>query len=382
MPMSETLVWARVLRPGVPLVYLDLNHLIGLAQVTTGAKSATVEYTELLKCAERAVQERRVKIVLSGDHLFEVLAIRDPKQRRNIAEIAEALSDFHYFLGRSDIARLELQAGIDAVLRAHVPEPTYLPLIGPSFGWAFGMRGGLRIVDEITGADASVAARRDMGGADYDALVMRMNRELEFAILSGPADDEIALLRANGYAPEAAHEAQRSQLALEVDRSELLARNPALRTGRLRDLVTGWELVHEWLDLINDVNAGRLRSGQVSLEPDDTDAGRRIFAGMPHVQVAVSMKTRYHRNPRHTWTTNDPVDIDALSVAYAYCDVVLTDKAARAALADSSELRRIGTYLPRTPGELSRWLNDQPTPVLADMWLPAGISQATGQSRT
>ena len=93
---------------------------------------------------------------------------------------------------------------------------------------------------------------------------------------------------------------------------------------------------------------------------EDDDASRQIVAGMPHVQVAISMKTCYHRNPAHRWTTNDLVDIDALSVAYAYCDAVLTDKAARSALAHSTELRRIGTYLPRRPADLGLWLDRFP----------------------
>ena len=199
---GEALVWARVLRPAVPLLYLDLNHLIGLARVTTGAASATAAYRDLLESVERAVRERRVMVVLSGDHLYEILAIADPRQRRDIAEVAEALSGFQYLLGRLEIARLELEAGIDAALQAQNTAPAYLPLIGPSFGRAFGMRGGLRIVDDATGIDLSETTRRDMGEAAYDAVMKRMNRELEFAMLSGPADDEIAVrgqrLRARG----------------------------------------------------------------------------------------------------------------------------------------------------------------------------------------
>ncbi len=318
VPMAETLVWARVLRPAVPLLYLGPNHLRGRARVTSGAASAAAAYRDLLESVERAVRERRVMVVLSGDHLYEILAIADPRQRRDIAAVAEALSGFQYLLGRPEIARLELEAGIDTALQAQNTAPTYLPLIGPSFGRAFGMRGGLRIVDDRTGIDVSETTRRDMGEAAYDAVMKRMSRELEFAMLSGPADDEIAVLRANGYAPEVADESQRSRLAYELDLSKRLTHHPGWRTGRLRDLVTGREIAHEWLDLINEVNAIRAGSGQVVLDTEDDDSSRQIVAGMPHVQVAISMKTRYHRNPAHRWTTNDLVDIDALSVAYAY----------------------------------------------------------------
>jgi hypothetical protein len=57
----------------------------------------------------------------------------------------------------------------------------------------------------------------------------------------------------------------------------------------------------------------------------------------------------------HKWTTNDVSDIDALSIAFAYCNVVFTDKAARSALLDSTELRGFTTFVPRTPMELLNW---------------------------
>lgn len=48
---------------------------------------------------------------------------------------------------------------------------------------------------------------------------------------------------------------------------------------------------------------------------------------MPSVRVAVSLKTHYHKNRQHNWTTNDMYDIDALAVAMPYCDAVFADKA-------------------------------------------------------
>jgi hypothetical protein len=85
----------------------------------------------------------------------------------------------------------------------------------------------------------------------------------------------------------------------------------------------------------------------------------RAFAeGMPSSRGAISLKTRYNRDGRHQWTTNDIHDIDALAVAVPYCDAVFTDKAACNALAASPELRSFGTFLPRRPGELSDWLGN------------------------
>jgi len=60
-----------------------------------------------------------------------------------------------------------------------------------------------------------------------------------------------------------------------------------------------------------------------------------------------------------------------LSVAYAYCDAIFTDKAVRAALANSTELRPIGTYLPRASVDLSEWLDDLPALAVPDMLVSA-----------
>lgn len=82
---------------------------------------------------------------------------------------------------------------------------------------------------------------------------------------------------------------------------------------------------------------------------------------MPQVQVAVSMKTHYHRNPAHRWKINHIADIDALAIAYAYCDALLTDAEARAALVNSRELRAFGADVFRNAQELADWLDGLPT---------------------
>ena len=94
------------------------------------------------------------------------------------------------------------------------------------------------------------------------------------------------------------------------------------------------------------------------------------MGSMPHTQVAVSIKTRYHKNPKHKWTANDISDIDAVSVAYANCEAVMPDKAVRAALVNAKELRTIPTFLPRRTEELAEWLDALPPVVAPDLLIP------------
>jgi hypothetical protein len=64
----------------------------------------------------------------------------------------------------------------------------------------------------------------------------------------------------------------------------------------------------------------------------DPDATRRLVDMMPSADTCVSMVTEYHRNPQFEWKSNHIFDIDALSVAVPYCDIVVTDKQACDAL--------------------------------------------------
>jgi hypothetical protein len=366
--MAERLVWARVMRPRTPLVYLDFNHLIYLARVNSGEKPGPKGYRELFDAATLAVSEGRAVFPLSAEHLWEMGGVRDPRQRKHLADVMEELSGFQYMLGRCEIAQLEIDAGLEDIF-GETPPPIPLPLIRPTFGWAFGMRGGLSLRDQ-DGGDASAAVRKQMGIEYHDRIMRTANYVMERGMLEGPGDEEIPILREKyGYAPERARKTHESRLAFELDLTQRLAEEPKWRRGRLRDVVSAREFAHEWLDVITRANLERIRQERPALKLDD-DEGRRFMAAMPHTQVAITIKTRYHRDPGHKWTVNDITDIDAISVAYAYCDALFTDRAIRAALANAKELRKFATFLPRTPSELTDWLNQQPAMVAPDLLVP------------
>ena len=377
LPLAERLVWPRLVRPHRPIVYLDLNHFIGMARaVAVGGASAG--YAQLFESARGAAREDRVVFPLTGEHLFEMAAIKDPRQRKDVADVMEALSGFQYLLGRTEIAQLEFEAGIEAIFEEQ-PKLPPLSLIGPSSGWAFGTRGGIRVVD-ARGNDASASARKQMGAQRFEDFMRDANGSIERHVLEGPSDEEAQVLRADqGYRPEIAQQSRKSRLDFELDLSIRLAEYPEWRKGRLRDVVSAREIAHEWLDTLNRVNGDRARAGRRVLDFDNESQMRQLFAAMPHTQVAISIKTRYHRDPAHRWTVNDISDIDALSVAYAYCDVVFTDNAARAALADSKDLRAFKTGLPRRPEQVTKWIDQQPRLAAGDLLVSYPHDVGTGE---
>jgi len=240
-------------------------------------------------------------------------------------------------------------------------------------GQALGIVGGVKIVDDV-GEDVSESTRAEMGAVEYDAFIASATLAFERGLLAGPSDEDAEMLRRDyGYAPEVARASGGSRLAFEQDLAGKLTVEERWRRGRLRDVVSAREFAHEWLDVLNRVNQGRVAAGQANFDVGDPEL-LGLVAAMPHSQVAISLKTRLHRNAAHRWSTNDIVDIDAMSVAFAYCDAVFTDKAMRHLLAISPELRSLPTALPARPKDLMDWLSSLESPRLGRDFL-IGVSR-------
>ena len=285
--MTGDPVWARVMRPRIPLVYLDLNHIIGIAKVLTGHPKALPDYGALYEAALRAKNDRRAVFPLSGAHFWEVIKISDPKQRVALAEVLESVSDFQYLLGRVEIAQLELEAGIEAALGESDLGHDF-PLLRPTFGQAFGLVGGLKIHNG-DGSDGTDAMRTKVGAAEFDVLMARMNGELERSMLRGPSDDEAALLRSDdSYRPQEVLKGHQSRLAWEIQLSDVLVKDPTWRrNGRLRDVVGAREFVHEWLDLLNRIQEERHQDGRTRFDPTDEEM-QNLLGNCPPIEVAAT----------------------------------------------------------------------------------------------
>lgn len=366
-PVADEMVWAGVTRPPVPLVYLDLNHYIQLAKasraaagLTTGAGKAInvlPGYDALLESARRAKLERRAIFPLSSVHFIEVAhAVPSPRQREHVADTMEELSDFTYILGRPSLVQLEITAGLD---KLYSTPPSYQPvtLLKKSALWAFGRNGGFRFVNEHTGEDLEPRLRKELGDEAFEKQLAEMDYIRERKLLEGPQDAEIADLRNLGYAPETYAIGAQSRLDWELQTSAVLNKDPSGRRGRLRDHIFAREISREWMELFVLHLRQREQDGFRHDIPKDLVA---FWAAMPQVQVAVSMKTHYHRNAAHRWKTNHIADIDALAIAYAYCDALLTDAEARVALTSSRELRHFGANIIRNAQEMADWLDGLP----------------------
>ncbi|WP_158648113.1 hypothetical protein [Nocardioides houyundeii] len=351
------LIWPTTLeRPHrAKIAYLDLNHFINLAKCAHGHR-AFQHYRELLAAVLRAKEDGRATFPLSSVHYVEVANIEDLRRRRDVAEMMEAVTAFASLLDRPTLARLELREAIRERLRLDVSLDRY-PLLGSGVLRAFGKQGGLKVWNEA-GEDVTASARTKVGHEEFDRQMAKAELDLNRSVLSGVLAPE------HGELPPSVEQAAselkvgiRTRLQFETDFVEMLKKpeHGEFRKERLRDAVSAREMAHEWIDaLLEELHA--VGASVQDVMGNEPQSARRFAEAMPSTRVAISMKTRYHRNPQRMWTMNDVHDIDAASTAVAYCDAVFSDKHVWNALTIARELEPMRTFLPRKPEQLAEWL--------------------------
>jgi hypothetical protein len=171
-------------------------------------------------------------------------------------------------------------------------------------------------------------------------------------VLAGPTDDGVERLRAYGWNPEAVRQVAENRAAEERAQVARLNADPKWRRGRLRNVVMAREVIIELFDALNE--ALEARGCDFSDVWTDREAAREIPSTMPSTDVAVTLKTAAHRNPQKGWLRNDIYDIDALSVAVLYCDIVVTEKHAHHVLQAERAPSRMDTVLLYRLGDLPR----------------------------
>ena len=321
--------WPTTLRlpPHPPkLVYLDLNHWIALAKALAGHRGGEEHKETLLACVDAV--ERGVAVFPISDSIYvEVTKIGQHRQRRDLREVIERVSRFTVVTARHVVSRHEIEGLLDRIVG-----PSHRPINAMDYlDWgvarAFGMVGGFRL-RSANGADVTEAVRRRHPGGpeDFDRVLWEAELGLNRACIEGPSPEEEPDLRKFGWDPTKSFDMASRRAAQEVEQVQRFDAAPRWRRGRIRDVVAAREILIE----INDALSRGLHERGTRLETvfRQPDAARGAFDSMPSFDATVTLKTEYHRDPGHRWTTNDIHDIDALGSTLPYCDIVVTDKAA------------------------------------------------------
>jgi hypothetical protein len=353
-------VWPNaLLRPsGVHLVYLDQNHWINLAKAAVGTPAGG-PYREALEALREARRSGRAVFPLSLTHLMETSTI--PRRRRtDVANVMEELSAFTALISRALVMRLKLEAVLDALTETGPRKYNRLPIVGHNIAYAVGKRGGFRVRNDQGDVTDEVRARL---GPEFDRRLAQAELDLNRATLRGPASDaEEAELRASGWNPEIAFRIGDERAQAEIDQAArlndktLVPNDPTdYRRERVRDVIRATYVIVELMDMLNETLAAR--GLEIEDVWSDLDSSRRVVDAMPSGDVAVTLRTEYHRDATFKWKRNHIFDIDALSVAVPYCDIVATDKQAVDALSRTKVMERTGTLVVRTLDEVASALN-------------------------
>jgi hypothetical protein len=152
-----------------------------------------------------------------------------------------------------------------------------------------------------------------------------------------------------------AHAVAEARAQQERDQAARLAAEPRWRRGGLRDVIAARYLALEIEEIREDALAAHgLRLTNVVTE---IALGRRFTDSMRSADVWITLRTAKHRNPDSVWKSNDIFDIDALSVAAAYCDVVVTERHSAHVLTQAGVPKRIGNRILTSVDQLAGHLD-------------------------
>ena len=356
-------------RPDARLVYLDLNHWISLSKWISGHKDGP-RYKTVFDACTTAVSEGNTEFPISLPLIMEIHAIRNPQQRLWLRKAMERISRWRAVLPRDVIASLEFEQVLSTQLANMRLRTAPLAYVGNGVGWASGQRFDPAVVDE-QGRDVTTETFSRMPpGPRMFFAPQYISDWMTKMIIEGPANlSEEKELRANGWNPEGLRDLFDERVRLETqlvhDLDAYQARDSSAvkwRKGRLRDVVSARELFHGANETFSAVlNQQGLTIGDVfdmSGTPSALRHNRRITDMMPTFDVAVTLKASYHRNPNHPWRRNDIFDIDAISTALPYCDVVVTDRAMASHIARSKLARRLNTKVLASLDDLAEQLTE------------------------
>ena len=340
--------------PDLCLAYLDLNHWINFSKCKSGHRDGQ-RYRAAFNACATAVDEGSALFPISLSTIMEINAIRNPQQRLWLRRTIEQLSRFRVVLPRAVTAALEFEQVLANQLDSIHMRTAPLDYVGVGVECLVGKRIGPSVVD-AQGRDVTAEAIPLLPPELRSYLDPKfMSYTLTGMVIEGPANpSEETDLRAHGWNPQALTKMMDNRVLLEAQLVNNLDECPATdpssvdwRKGRLRDVVSTRELFHE----TNETFSALLDQQGVTIEdvfdmsgtPSAFRHNRCITDAMPTFDVAVTLKTSYHRNPNHPWTRNDIFDITAMSTVLPYCDVVVTDKAMASHVDRTKLAERLGT---------------------------------------
>lgn len=336
------------------VVYLDLNHWISLAKAAAGHPDGA-RHVEISEWCCGAVEHGDAVFPISDAIYLEISKIGPFRQRRDLRTVIERVSRFFVVTSRTVVATHEIEALLDDLAGPNPRPIKEMDYLDWGVARAFGVVGGFRVRSQ-DGRDitADVRDSHPDGPPAFDRILAEAELALNRQVLEGPTREDEPEVRELGWDPSQTFEVSERRARQEIEQVARFDADPAWRRGRIRDVIAARETLIE----LNEMLTRGLHDRGVELtdvfpRPEVT---RRALDALPSFDVSVTLKTSYHRDPSHRWSTNDIHDIDALASTLPYCDAVVTDKAACSHVKQTGLARRLSTVVLHDLSELPRSL--------------------------
>lgn len=343
---SGSYEWPQTLRlPSRPpkLVYLDLNQWIALAKAMAGHRDGEAYKDVLTRCLG-AVDRGEAVFPISDSIYLEISKNGSRRQRRDLLAVIEPLSRFMVVMCRSIVSAHEIEAMLDRIVGPSPNPINSMDYLDWGVARAFGMVGGFKWRssrgEDVT---AEVRSAHADGPAAFDSLLSNAELEVNRSVITGPAPDEEPEMRKRGWNPASNFEIAERRAAQEIEQVSRFDQDPRWRQGRIRDVVAAREVEIEIYDALS--RGLSVRGTTIAATFPVLEDTRSALDSMPSFDVAVTLKTAYHRDSLHRWTPNDIHDIDAMGSTVPYCDIVVTDKAVASHANQTKLAERLGTIV-------------------------------------
>ena len=318
------------------VVYLDLNHWIELSKALAGHPTGS-EYRSTLNDCIHAVDGGQAIFPICASTYMEIFRIQSCKQRRNIRAVIEEIGKFRSIVSLPRQVMHEVESSLDNFIGKSSITCSNDQYIGWGFEHSFGMNTEQTIANYFR-----MKLRNEAGNFDEDSIsrLIEWNRE----VIDGLPPKEKEDSQNDGLDPIEGLRPIDNNANVECEQQRVLSRHPEWRRGRLRDVVAARELCYRFNDIFSRSLLARKVFTLESAFPHVNDI-RRVVDAMPTLDVLVSLKTEYHRNPQHRWKRNDIHDIYAMASSIPYCDIVVSDKSIFSQAKKSGLLKRLNTKM-------------------------------------
>lgn len=295
-------------------IYLDQNKWVDLAR--SRKSGFTDELGEVWHLANASVEAGLASFPLSAVHYYETNKRVDQTSRWNLAVTMAELSRVHTIAGSSTLVPAEVTAAATRIASGGTISPS-IDAFGRGAAHALGAEPttfeGLSSIEELKAAgmppDMLDLVRRGLVEAVELAVLARTET-------STRARDIAAITRSHmGTVDRKFADAQR-RFASELKTHRL--------THRRDEGLSRFDLV----DVIPLFNRALAQHG-VMFTPEqfeDIEVVDELLHEVPSKWVVREMRRVRHRNPQQPWTESDLNDMNALSGAVVYCDVVVTER--------------------------------------------------------